>query len=186
MSKQGTTARRRPSHATVVAYLALFIALGGTAWAAAKIDSGDISRNAVKAKHIRADAVREQELALGSVTGDAVADDSLGGADVDESSLTGVDAETLGGAPPTGYLTRKTYSRTSALGPGTQLVNGYYYAEVGCDAGDIVLNGSPTAVSAPSVLVNSEGTNQYWSATIDKRGGTDTFGVAITCLDQAP
>ena len=31
-----------PSHSTVVAYLALFAALGGSAYAISKIDSGDI------------------------------------------------------------------------------------------------------------------------------------------------
>lgn len=183
---QEQTPRRRPSHATVVAYLALFVALGGTAWASAEIDSGDIARDAIKAKHIRSDAVGEKELADDSVGTGAVADDSLGGTDIDESSLTGVDAERLGGALPTGYLTSSIYRRTSALGPGTLLANGYYSAEASCDVGDILLNGGPTGVSAPSVLVTSGGFSLAWVVTIDKRGGADTFGVSITCLDQTP
>lgn len=72
----------------VVAYLALFVALGtGTAFAADKITSKDIARNAVKAKHIKDGQVRGPELATNAVTGAKVADNSLTGADVDESTL---------------------------------------------------------------------------------------------------
>lgn len=72
----------------VVAYLALFVALGtGTAFAADKITSKDIARNAVKAKHIKDGQVRGAELAAGAVTGAKVADNSLTGADIDESTL---------------------------------------------------------------------------------------------------
>lgn len=44
--------RGRPSHATVVAYVALFIALGGTSFAAVTL-----KRNSVKGKHIARNAV---------------------------------------------------------------------------------------------------------------------------------
>lgn len=73
----------------VVAYLALFVALGtGTAFAAGQlVQSKDIARNAVKAKHIKDGQVRGAELAANAVTGAKVADNSLTGADVDESTL---------------------------------------------------------------------------------------------------
>ena len=44
--------RHRPSHATVVAYLALFVALGGTSYAAVTLE-----RNSVKGMHIARNAV---------------------------------------------------------------------------------------------------------------------------------
>jgi hypothetical protein len=56
---------RRPGHSTVVAYVALFVALAGGAYAAAKIGSGDIKRDAVRAKHIKDGQVGEAELANG-------------------------------------------------------------------------------------------------------------------------
>jgi hypothetical protein len=53
----------------VIAYLALFVALGGTgAWAADKITSNDIARNAIRAKHIRKNAVRTPKIKNGAVT----------------------------------------------------------------------------------------------------------------------
>jgi hypothetical protein len=65
--------RRLPSHGTVVAYVALFIALGGvSAYAAATIGSDDIKRDAIRSKHVKGDAlkggdVRESTLTPGGV-----------------------------------------------------------------------------------------------------------------------
>jgi hypothetical protein len=58
-----------PSHSTVVAYLALFVALGGSAYAVSKIGSGEIENRSVRGKD--------------------VANDTLGGRQVDEAKLSG-------------------------------------------------------------------------------------------------
>jgi len=50
-----------------VAYLALFVALGGSAWAGSRIGSSDIKDDAVRSRHVK--------------------DDTLTGKDVDESKL---------------------------------------------------------------------------------------------------
>lgn len=48
-----------------IAYLALFVALGGTgAWAAGKVGSGDIAPNAVRSKHIRDGQVKSRDADL--------------------------------------------------------------------------------------------------------------------------
>ena len=52
----------------IVAYLALFVALSGTAWAASKIGSEDIKRKAVLSKHIKNKEVQTKDLANGAVT----------------------------------------------------------------------------------------------------------------------
>ena len=60
---------RRPGHSTVAAYLALFVALGGTgAWAADRITSKDISKNAVRSKHIKKNAVATKKIKSNAVT----------------------------------------------------------------------------------------------------------------------
>jgi hypothetical protein len=61
-----------------VAYLALAVALGGTTYAASRIDSGDVRNNSLKSKDIRNDK---------GVTGRDVANDSISGADVREATL---------------------------------------------------------------------------------------------------
>jgi hypothetical protein len=80
---------RRPSHAIVVAYLALFVALGGTAYA--------LGTNSVRSKHIVNGAVRSPDIKQGAVRTSDVRDDELTGDDVDEATLSGVDATSLGG-----------------------------------------------------------------------------------------
>jgi hypothetical protein len=60
--------RRAPGHTTVVAYLALFLALGGVgAYAVSKIGADDIKKNAVRARHIKNGQVRRGEIAKAAV-----------------------------------------------------------------------------------------------------------------------
>jgi hypothetical protein len=99
---------RRPGHGTVVAYLALFVALGGTgAYAANTVFSADIVDGEVKTPDL-ADAgvtqaklhdgavarpklgngvVSREKINNGAVDGSKVADNSLTGTDVNESTL---------------------------------------------------------------------------------------------------
>ena len=69
----------RPGHGTGVAYVALFIALGGTSYglATGSIDSREIKNNTVRGKDVRDN----------SLTGRDVRNDSLRGNDILESSL---------------------------------------------------------------------------------------------------
>jgi hypothetical protein len=71
--------------------VAIFIALGGTAFALPgtnSVNSGDIVNGQVKARDIGAQQVRASKLASGAVTGGKVLDNSLTGADVNEATLT--------------------------------------------------------------------------------------------------
>ncbi len=76
-----------------IAYLALFVALGGTgAWAAATIGPDDIKPNAVHAKHIKreqvkgrhlaSEAVTTPKIAVGAVTSEEIGDGSVGPSDL--------------------------------------------------------------------------------------------------------
>lgn len=101
---------------------ALFIALGGTAWAVNNVGPRDIKRDAVRSKHVKNGQIKRQDLRAGAVdstrlgggavgsaqlapgavgggqlganavNGGKVADGSLRGADIDESSLGEVPA----------------------------------------------------------------------------------------------
>jgi hypothetical protein len=83
----------RPSAALIVAVLALVIALGGTGYAAAKINGGSIAKGTIKGKALKAK----------TVTGDKVADDTLTGTEIAETTLGQVpSAATAGSASPTG------------------------------------------------------------------------------------
>jgi hypothetical protein len=53
---------RRPRHATVVAYLALFLALGGTGYAAVKINGSDLVNNSVAGKKLKRGTIGAREV----------------------------------------------------------------------------------------------------------------------------
>jgi hypothetical protein len=77
---------RRPSHATVIAYLALFVALGGTAYAVDTVGSSDIidesiltqdlKNGEVKSPDIGNGGVQNADLAANAVTSPKVLDDT--------------------------------------------------------------------------------------------------------------
>jgi hypothetical protein len=75
-------AKGRPSHSTIAAYLALFVALGGSAYAVATIGPRDIESDAVRSRHIKPGQVKESDLRDGAVTGVKVQDASLAIADL--------------------------------------------------------------------------------------------------------
>ncbi len=54
---------RRPSHATIVAYLALFAALGGSAYAVSRVGTNDLKSGAVTSAKIRNHTVTAKDLA---------------------------------------------------------------------------------------------------------------------------
>jgi hypothetical protein len=88
---------RRPTHATVVSYIALFVALSGSAWAVATIGAGDIKKNAVRTKHIKPDTVNGgdvNESTLGTVP-------SAGSA---ATAASAANAELLDGMNSTDFL----------------------------------------------------------------------------------
>jgi hypothetical protein len=82
---------RRPSHATIVAYLALFVALGGTAGAIAgknRVDTRDIKPKAVHASDLAKNAVTKKKIRARAVTGAKVLDGSIGGGDLAAGSVS--------------------------------------------------------------------------------------------------
>src|SRR5687768_17007982 len=93
---------KRPSHGTVIAYLALFVALAtGSAWAAATIGANDIKDNAIRDRHIKRQAVKTKKIDKSAVTGSRINDNAISGKKVKLDTLTGdnIDETTLGQVP---------------------------------------------------------------------------------------
>jgi hypothetical protein len=102
---------RRPSHGTIAAYLALFITLGGTAYALERgsITSREIAKGAVKRSEIksggvakaeiradavapseiRQNAVRSSEIRAGAVGTDELLDGAVSGPKLAENAVSG-------------------------------------------------------------------------------------------------
>jgi hypothetical protein len=100
------------TYANVAATIAVFIALGGSAYAATQLDRNSvgtkqlrknsvtrakIKKNAVTGAKVKDRSLTGDDLAIGTITGSNVKDGSLGGVDVDidQSSLTSVRASNV-------------------------------------------------------------------------------------------
>lgn len=101
----------RFARGNTIALLALFIALGGTTYAATALPANSVGakqlkKNAVTAVKLKAAAVTTAKIANNAVTGAKVKNGSITGADVLESSLgqvpSALNATTAGTAAPTG------------------------------------------------------------------------------------
>jgi hypothetical protein len=105
---------RRPSPAMAVALLALFVAMGGTGYAAL-----NLPKNSVGAKQIKKNAVTGVKLKKNAVTGTKVKDHSLTGADIS--------AGTLGKTPSTANADHATAADQAApRGPAGGALTGNY------------------------------------------------------------
>ena len=139
--------RHRPSHALVVAYLALVVALGGTSYAAVKLP-----KNSVGSKQIKVGAVKSVDVKEGTLRTGDVRDDSLTGADISESTLAEVprsgiaDQVEAAGVGADALANGAVTAR--ALGPvtieSTEVVVGSNASKseaVGCPSGSRVISG---------------------------------------------
>jgi hypothetical protein len=131
---------KAPSHATVVAYLALFVALGGSSYAAVQL-----KRNSVSAAHIKRNAINSSK----------VKDKSLLLADFKPGQLTGGSGQPGPPGTPGGQGQAGTPGQNGAAGtPGTP-------GAPGSAKGFAVVNADSTFVPAQSkgVIATSSGTS---------------------------
>jgi hypothetical protein len=107
---------RRPSAATVIALIALFVAIGGTAGAATKLiitganvknhslTGADVKNGSLTGTQIKKGSLTGKQIKNGSLTGTQIKNDSLTGKQINESSLATVpsaaNANTVGGKSP--------------------------------------------------------------------------------------
>jgi hypothetical protein len=87
MSTRLARLRRRLSFANVTSLLALFLALGGTSYAAATIGAAQIRSGAVGASEIRSGAVGKSEIRTGAVGKSELATNSAGALELRSNSV---------------------------------------------------------------------------------------------------
>jgi hypothetical protein len=96
---------RRPSPSMAVALLALFVALGGSSYAALTVGSRQIADNSVRSKDLRNNNIRSRDVRNGTLTGADVNEARLGTV---PSANTAANANTLGGVGAAGFVRRPT------------------------------------------------------------------------------
>lgn len=91
--------RRHFTYANVMATLAMFAVLGGGAYAAKKIGSGDIKKNAVRSKHIKKNQVKSSDIKNSQVKASDIRSGAVGSADLADGGVAGIDVagNALGG-----------------------------------------------------------------------------------------
>lgn len=121
--------RRRVTYANVVASLALFVALGGSSYAAIKVGSKQIVNNSVSSEDLRNNDVHGRDIAKDTVRGTDVRDGDLQGRDIRDNTVSGddvkessfgtvpsaFDAETLAGMPASAFLGSDRQERTGLI-----------------------------------------------------------------------
>ena len=109
----GNFLRRLSRHfgSNLIAYVALFVALSGSAYAGKALLTG---------ADIQDGSLTNFDLANTTLTGGKVVDNTLTGAKIDESTLAGVDADKLDGIDSTGFMKGRVFTEFAALAPGAQ------------------------------------------------------------------
>ena len=70
--------RMRITPGTVIATIALFVAVGGSAYAATKITTEDIANNAITARQVANDSLKGKDFKAGGLKGNDIADGKIG------------------------------------------------------------------------------------------------------------
>lgn len=145
------------SFSNIVACLALFIALGGSVYAAGKISGTQIKASSLPGNRIKAKSLTGKQIKPGSLTGTQIKAGSLTGTQVNGSTLTGVSASSISSVQyAVATVTLSTTSKT-----GTQ-------ATASCPAGTSVIGGGATVSNEEPAFVNDSGPNSTrngWTAT---------------------
>lgn len=179
---------RRPSPALVLAFVALCVALAGTAPALPgrnTVKKDDIATNAIRTKHIRKENVRRSDIGPDAVTSSRVGADSLIGADILESSLGKVPSATTADAASISKLIYRSQQVIVLSGVSAHVT-------VSCDPGFKATGGGvradDVAATGAGLRVQSTFPNglDKWDADVFNSGATPaTATVWVVCATVA-
>jgi len=151
----------------VIALLALFLALGGTVYAAGKISGSEIKANSIPGNRIKKK----------TLTGNQVKPGSLTGKQVKGSTLTDVNAASLG------TVLYVPAAVTIAVGPNPTAGVAF------CPAGQKIIGGGATVSDPKKAFVNESAPNAErngWLATGFTEGQPVTMTVTAICTPVKP
>ena|GEM_PF-1621935 len=181
----------------VIAVIALFLALGGSVYAASnKISGAQIKPKSLPGNRIKAQSLVGTQLKAGTITPGLIKAGSLTGAQIKSSSLTGAQIKpgSLTGTQVVGSsLTGVTASALGSIqyvGATVSLGNGGgkgTTASASCPSGQKVIGGGATLSNEEESIVNDSGPSgnrNEWTATGFGATGT-TMSVTAICTAVA-
>jgi hypothetical protein len=155
----------------VVAFIALFVAMGGSVYAAGKLSGTQITAGSLPGNRVKAKSLTAKQIKPKSLTGAQVKPNSLGATQINEETLTGVSASSIGLVQ---YVT-STVTIASPLPNGTP-------GTASCPPGTYVIGGGATVNNEALGYVNDSGpssTHTAWTATAYGENGIAMTVTAI-------
>ena len=175
---------RRPSPALAIAFVALFVSLGGVSYGVAtgSIDSREIKDGTIRGKDMRSSSVTAREIGARSLDGTDIKVNRVGGNAVKEESL---ESGKLGKVPSAGTADTAT---SAASATEATLLGGKTAAQIGTRWALIDENGAIEAQSGGFSLVDCYQTNAncYINAGEDVRNRGISAQVAVQNTDGTP
>lgn len=140
----------------IVAFIALFVALSGVGYAAKRIGSGQIKKNAITASKIKKNAVTTTKIKKDNVTGDRIL----------ESSLAKVpDADKLDGSDSAAFEKSSKFTRIASFSLGNNESKEIY------KQGPLTLTArckiNDTAIDLADVLISTSQNNAAFDAKVE-------------------
>jgi len=169
-------AQKLLSFSNVVACLALFVALGGTVYAAGKISGKQIKRSSLPGNRIKPKTVQPNRIKPKSLTGRQIKANSLTGVEINEKTLAGVSAAALADVQ---------YQATTVVLPGEGKLG---TATANCPPDTYVIGGGATLNNDNQANVTSSGPSPLrtgWTATAYSYswfGSSSTMTVTAICV----
>ena len=170
----------RPSAALVVAFAALFTALGGTGYAAIKITGANVANGTLTGADVQNRSLGAKEHKLDSIGGAQVKEASLGTVPNAQLAAKASDADTLGGSAPSSFMTQKARALEANLTAVTDLSDGAVVGSLSdLQPGTYVVTAKLTydndgASQQESCALHVPGTDDVTSFT-PSAGGTETI-----------
>ena len=174
--------RPRLTYANVTATLALFLALGGGAYAATALPA-----RSVGSRELKKDAVTRVKIKRNAVDGSKLLDGSIKGADITESTLGPVPtAANATHAAAAAVLDRIAYRSTaSTVGASTGAAVATATATATCDAGQHAIAGAVRVDNpADAFIIDGfpDNAGTAWTVRVGNAGATGSgFTVVVIC-----
>lgn len=170
-----TRIRKVFTFSNVLACIALFVALGGTVYAAGKLSGTQIKPGTLPGNRVKAKTLTAKQIKPGSLTGSQIKANSLGASQINEETLTGVSAGSLASVQyATSIVPISSASPSGSTGT------------AGCPAGTYVIGGGATVSNEALAFVNDSGptaSRTGWTAT--GAAGIDGLSMTITAICTA-
>jgi hypothetical protein len=184
----------RPSPALLVAIVALFMALGGTSYAALKITGKNVENSSLTGSDVKNKSLEEKELEPDTLTGSRIKESTLGtvpeaqhAANADnainaQTAAKAADADKVGGLAPADLMLSRPRAYEANIAANDNFPNGSTLVNLpNVPAGTYILMArlsyyNPGATGAESCTLDVPGSNDITSFTV---GGGETEAITL-------